>query len=435
MEEILDKQKLTPVQLLIFALCYFCMMLDGFDIVIISFTAASISRDLAMSAQELGLVFSAGLVGMTLGAMFLSSVADIHGRRLLIGGALVVAGVATLAVATVDSIVLLIGLRFIAGLGLGTVMAVLPATAGEFSPVTHRNFILSIMVSGAAVGAIVGGMFSAEMMATLGWRGIYLYTGVVNVVVGLLFSLVVPETLQHLARRPAADTLERINRILRYLGQPPRNRLPQLSHESSESASVKSLLTPSRRNTTLLVWSAFFTSFASIYFLTSWLPKLFVDTGIPEEHSIRAIIVLNVGAILGAAAVGWMSRRWQLNNLIALFFAAATVLVLLLAAVITLSGANLIALVWILSFLIGIALNGTFANLYTVALIIYPISVRITGVGWCYGLGRTGAIVSPTLAGVLLGSEISSSIVLSLFAGVIALAAALVWRINVREMP
>ncbi|MFA5630156.1 MAG: MFS transporter [Porticoccaceae bacterium] len=434
MEEFLDERKLTSVQFLILAICYFCMMLDGFDIVIISFTAAAISRDLTVSAGQLGIVFSAGLVGMTLGAMFLSSIADIHGRRFLIGGALIAAGLATLSVAYVDSVGALILLRFVAGLGLGVVMAVLPAAAGEFSPSAHRNFILSIMVSGASVGAIVGGIFSAEMMASLSWRGIYLYTGFVNVAAGVLFSLLVPETIHHLAKRSAADTLERVNRVLRYLGQPRLDTAPVVPRHATESASVRSLLAPGRRKTTLLAWGGFFMGFAAIYFLTSWLPKLLVDVGISEELSIRAVIILNVGAILGAALIGWMSRRWKINNLIAIFFAAATVLILLLASAILLPGGPMISLVWGLSFLIGIALNGAFANLYTLALLIYPISVRITGVGWCYGLGRTGAIFSPALAGVLLGLNVSSYIVLCLFAAAVVLAAAMVWRIELREM-
>lgn len=434
MEEFLDKRKFTAVQLLILVLCYFCMMLDGFDIIIISLTAPAISRDWVISPEQLGMVFSAGLVGMTLGAMFLSSIADVHGRRRLIAVALAIAGLATLAVAYIDSVTALVVLRFIAGLGLGTVMAVLPATAGEFSPAVHRNFILSIMVSGSAVGAVVGGLLSADMITALGWGSIYFYTGIITIAVGLLFLSVVPETIQHLARRPAGDTLDRINRILKYLGQPLLDRLPPPPPHAGESASVLSLLTPGRRNTTLLAWGTFFTGFASMYFLSSWLPKLFVDAGISEEQSIRALIIVNIGAILGAATVGWISRRWQLNYLIAIFFSTSAALILLLAGVITLSGGPPVTLVWILCFLIGITLNGTFANLYTVAMTIYPINVRITGVGWCIGLGRTGAILSPTLAGLLLGLGVAPHIVLALCTAIIALSAALVWRIKVREM-
>ena len=43
-------------------------------------------------------------------------------------------------------------------------------------------------------------------------------------------------------------------------------------------------------------------------------------------------------------------------------------------------------------------------GLYVITPSIYPTAVRNTGTGLAIGVGRIGAIVSPYLAGVLLGS-------------------------------
>lgn len=431
--ELLDSRRITPRQFCVIFLCFFGMLLDGLDIVIISFTAPSISQDWGLGSGQLGVVFSSGLVGMTIGAMFMSSIADIHGRRLLVSAALVVAGLSTLAVCYANSVTELMILRFIAGIGLGTLMAVLPALGGEFSPRVHRTFILSIMVSGTSVGSVLGGLIAAPFIPAFGWRALYLYTGIVITLTGFVFYAVVPESLQYLLSREKADPLGKINRVLLYLKQQPATSLPEQETTVVESASVKSLLTPSRRNTTFLTWGAFFMGFASMYFMTSWFPKLFVDAGIPQQESIHAVVILTFGSIFGAMATGWMAKRWQLNYLLAIAFAIAAALVVVLSMVLR-QPEGALTLIWILSFLIGLTLYGGFANLYTIALAIYPPQVRITGVGWCYGLGRAGAIISPTAAGLLLGLGMSSPNVLAIFAITVAIAAILVHRIKLKEL-
>ncbi|MFA5630422.1 MAG: MFS transporter [Porticoccaceae bacterium] len=433
-QEVLHTSKITFVQFCIIFLCFFGMMLDGFDIVIISFTAPGIAREWAVSPEQLGIVFSSGLVGMTIGAMFLSSIADLYGRRTLVSAALVVTGIATTAVYYSGSVSELIALRFIAGLGMGALMAVLPAMGGEFSPQNHRNFILSIMVSGTSVGSVLGGMISAWAIPEFGWRTLYYYTGIVIAATGVLFYLVVPESLQHVVTR-GSDALARVNRTLKYIGHNTLAELPQFAQSGvRESASVKSLLTPSRRKMTLFAWGAFGMGFAGMYFMTNWMPKIFVDSGIPEEQSIHAVVILTFGSIIGAMSIGWLSKRTSLNYLIAIAFAIGTVLTLILSLVLRQSGEYTVPLVWAVSFLVGMMVHGAFANLYSIALAIYPPQVRITGIGWCYGLGRAGAIISPALAGVMIGMGMNSADVLAWFVITIVIAAYFTWRIKVKEM-
>jgi MFS family permease len=53
-------------------------------------------------------------------------------------------------------------------------------------------------------------------------------------------------------------------------------------------------------------------------------------------------------------------------------------------------------------FVIGFTLNGGMTALYALVSQNYPIEIRATGVGWCIGVGRLGAILSPFVAGVLV---------------------------------
>lgn len=52
--------------------------------------------------------------------------------------------------------------------------------------------------------------------------------------------------------------------------------------------------------------------------------------------------------------------------------------------------------------LIGLFSNGCVAGLYALSPLLYGASIRATGVGWAIGIGRGGAILSPTVAGLML---------------------------------
>ena len=52
--------------------------------------------------------------------------------------------------------------------------------------------------------------------------------------------------------------------------------------------------------------------------------------------------------------------------------------------------------------IIGVFVNGCVAGLYALAAVAYDTGVRATGVGTAIGIGRIGAILSPTVAGALL---------------------------------
>lgn len=56
-------------------------MLDGMDVLVISYTAPAIAKAWSVGPQTLGAVFSAGLAGMTLGTLFIAPYADKIGRK------------------------------------------------------------------------------------------------------------------------------------------------------------------------------------------------------------------------------------------------------------------------------------------------------------------------------------------------------------------
>ena len=79
-------------QWLIVGLCIVLNALDGFDVLAMAFTANSVTRDFGLSGAELGILLSAGLVGMAIGSLGLAPFADVIGRRPMV---LISVGLAT----------------------------------------------------------------------------------------------------------------------------------------------------------------------------------------------------------------------------------------------------------------------------------------------------------------------------------------------------
>ena len=75
---------MTGLQLRAVTFCFFLNMLDGIDILAISFAAPLLSREWGIEPATLGVVFSAALAGMMAGSMLLAPLGDAIGRRKLL---------------------------------------------------------------------------------------------------------------------------------------------------------------------------------------------------------------------------------------------------------------------------------------------------------------------------------------------------------------
>jgi MFS family permease len=72
---------MSPYQLIVVALCTLISALDGFDVLVVAFTAPVLSKEWGLGPADVGLLFSAGLIGMGLGALFVAPMGDWIGRR------------------------------------------------------------------------------------------------------------------------------------------------------------------------------------------------------------------------------------------------------------------------------------------------------------------------------------------------------------------
>lgn len=414
-----DERPMVPFQWLAIGVCIVLNMTDGFDVLVMAFTAASVSAEWALNGAQVGLLLSAGLLGMAAGSLFIAPWADRFGRRPLILFCLALSGSGMLLSALSQTPVQLALLRGFTGLGIGGILASSNVIASEYANKRWRGLAVSLQSTGYALGATLGGLMSVWLLTHWGWRSVFVFGGVVTLLLVPLVLLLLPESLDFLIARRPSGALTRINKLATRLGQPALSELPSTSPApTSGTGRLAQLLSPASRRTTLLIWLLFFLVMFGFYFVMSWTPKLLVAAGLSAQQGISGGVLLSVGGIFGAALVGGLASRWRLTRVLSLFMLiTAGLLVLFTAAASSVSAALGIGL------LIGLFANGCVAGLYALSPIVYDASVRATGVGWGIGIGRLGAILSPTVAGLLLDGGWQPLHLYSVFAGVFVIAA------------
>lgn len=398
----IDDKPLSVLQIRVVCICFFLNMLDGIDVLAISFAAPVIAQDWAVTPQTLGIVFSAALVGMAIGAVVISPYTDVIGRRNMILASIALISAGMIATAFAQSVTQLTILRLIAGLGIGSMLASLTSMVSEYTPDKHRNMAILVLHAAYPIGAIIAGFIAARVLPDFGWRPLFTFAGIISLVAVPLVVLGLPESLEFLVSKQPRNALPKINRILSGMTQEPLDSLPEKLNLDEKGSGLAALLSPELKVPTLVLWLAFMMSFATLYFLFSWVVKLAVEAGLNIAHAMYAGISLNLGAFFGSVSLGYLSSRFGLKPTISIFF--------LCGAVMSVVYGNFnisVAVVLVLIFILMYFVQGGFTGLYAVAARLYPTEIRTTGVGWAIGAGRIGAILGPSLAGFILGAGIS----------------------------
>lgn len=411
-------------QMFVIVICTAINMVDGFDVLAISFTAPLIAREWGVEPVALGVLFSAGLAGMCLGSLLLSPLADIWGRRAIVILCVVIISVGMFASALASGVWELAAYRLLTGLGVGGMLSSGNTLLAEYSSDRWRNLSISAMVSGYSIGAVIGGSIAAFLIVEFGWRSAFIFGGACSAALLPLCLVYLPESIDYILTSRPANALARVNAILRRLGRPELTSLPQLPRVEETTRTVLGVFEPRFLKGTVLICLSFFMLMLTFYFLLNWIPKNMVDLGFTVQDGIFSSVLINLGGIIGCFLFGYLADRISARVLSPYYFVALFCSILVLAS---LQGG--LALLFAASFVFGFFLIGSMASLYAIVPSIYPASVRNTGTGLAIGVGRMGAVVGPYLGGLLIAAGWQRMAYYSLLAVPVLVSALAVRRI------
>lgn len=423
LRERLNTSRMSTYQWLIVGICTFLNALDGYDVLAISFTSNQVSEEFSLSGTALGLVMSAALLGMAIGALTLGPFADRIGRRNMTIIALIVNICGLFLSATATSATELGIWRIVTGLGIGGILVGTNVICAEYASRKRRGLVISIYTAGYGIGAALGGSVMVSLIATSGWRSVFILGGCLATLSLVLVLLLVPGSPSYLYNRRPENAVKKLTLIARRLGHTEPVDLNATTAEQENKADdsgVLALFNRRNRRVTFVVWATFFIVMFGFYFVNSWTPRLMNESGLTDTLSMIVTVGLTLGGAIGSVAFGLFTSRWSTRSVLMSF----SVLAAILMAVFIFT-AQWIVLVIVVGVLVGMFSNGCIAGLYVLTPQSYSSSLRSTGVGWGIGIGRFGAIIAPTATGAMLDGGWSPQAIY-VFVGVVLLLAAVV---------
>lgn len=420
---IIDGRKLGGFNYKLIALSWLITVFDGFDMMMISFTAPWMRDELALDTLMLGHIFSAGLFGMMLGGFAFAYIGDRIGRRQTIISAAFIFGLLTTATAFARSYEALLVLRFLDGFAIGGMLPLAWALNIEYVPAKLRSTVVTVIMMGYSLGTAMAGPVTIWLAPTWGWEGVFIFGGVGTLICATGLLLWLPESVRFLAskgRKPEtiAATLNKIDPTLH--AAPTDNFI--LSDEKRDTGhfTIGKLFKNDLKWLTPLLWIGYIASTLAVYFKANWGPIVYEDLHFSRE---TAAYVSSISGMLGAG-LGLVLMRF--TDRIGPYAVAVYPMIafpLLLAVGFIPMGETLFLIVSVAS---TSFVGGAHFGILSIAGVFYPSAIRANGAGWATSIAKIGGIAGPIIGAYVLASGlpiVRSFAILALCPALLALCA------------
>ena len=395
-----DESKFNRFHALVLFWGVLILILDGYDLAVVGAALPSIMKDMGVSAAQAGFMASSALFGMMFGAIFLGTLADKIGRRLMISICVFLFSAFTAAAGLTQDPITFSITRFIAGLGIGGVLPVVAAQMAEFAPVKIRARLVTLVFAGYSVGGILVALTGKQLIEAYGWPSVF-YAALLPIALIPFILKTMPESMPFLIKKNRDAELRNI--VKRLAPSYPLQKHEQFmvpSEDKAHDAPVRHLFHNGRGFSTVMIWVAFFFGLFMVYALSSWLTKLMAMAGYSLGSALNFVLVFNLGAMIGAVLGGWLGDKFNIKYVLVAFYAVGAISLTLMGYT------KSTELLFLMVFVVGASTLGTQLLAYAYAGEFYPIAIRSTGVGFASGVGRMGAILAPILIGGLVALKL-----------------------------
>ncbi len=177
------------------ALCFLVAVVEGFDLQVISAIGPMLRDELQLNASQLGVAFSATLIGLAIGATLGGYVSDRIGRKRVIVWSAFAMSLFTFATAAVGDYSMLFVARVLTGLSIGgampnTIVMITDSMKDRRKP---SAAVVTLMLCGIPTGGIVAALASYALADSVGWRGILVFGGVFSLIIAIAAQAGLPD--------------------------------------------------------------------------------------------------------------------------------------------------------------------------------------------------------------------------------------------------
>ena len=242
----------------------------------LSIANTTIQKDLAISPMQMGVMLSAFSIAYAFSQLPLGALIDKLGSKLALGGSLVVWSVAQAAFGLFSSYGHLVGLRVLLGVGEAPVFPSAAKALSEWFDTQERGTATGWVWSSTCIGPCLAPPLLTVFMVHLGWRGMFILTGVMGLLLAVCWFKFYKSKAQYMAETGRAEPVP-VQQV-----KAPKVRWSSLFKD---------------RNT----WGAFLGFMGVIYMIwlnLTWLPGYF-----EREHGLdlyRTAWVVSLAYLFGA---------------------------------------------------------------------------------------------------------------------------------------
>lgn len=366
---------------------------DSFNTNVVSFAMPSIMKEWTVSPVLNGILNSAGIWGMFVGALVWGPLTDRFGRKLGFAGTIF--GFAALSgfTALAHNVLQFGILRFITGMCLGGMIPVCTTYVSECVATKYRGRFLASMIILWPAGQLAAAGVSLVLVPHYGWRSLF--------IVGILPAFLTFWMLFQLTESPrwlaAKGRMDDSKKVLKMLGAPEESLRGLSGEDLSSKVPLSVLLQPKYLTRLVLTCGYYFFAYFGYYGFVLWLPTILATVyHLTLVRTFSYTFLAAIAAIMGRVAGFYSIEKFGRKQLFYVGFGLGGVAALIFGAI-----KNPSFLVWgacALAFIYEQGVTGTVV--WTAEL--YPSKVRATAVAVSTSAGRVSSALSPVVFGWFL---------------------------------
>ena len=401
--EFLETAPLSRFHYSILTISSLAYALTGMGVMLISILLTPIGKEFGISNDlvTMGLLASAGYVGMFLGAIGFGFVTDFVGRKKALLYTIIISSIFTALCGAAWDVASMAVLRFLAGIGLGGALPQPGVYVSEYIPARYRGRFLGITETSWVYGVLLGLFSGWVLLEPFGWRVVFLIA-LVSLVLVPLVVWYIPESIRYLENKGKQKEAFEILRKCRLTSENSISK--QFNYEKikrnedkrSIILTLKELWSSSYWKRTALLWILWIILVYTYHGIFIWLPSIYAkELSFPEVKAIWFVLAVTLLQIPGYYSATFLLDRLGRKPVLIGYLALAGVGSYLLGF----AGDLTSILVW--SSVISFFNLGAWAGLYTYTPELYPTRIRGSGSGVAASLGRFAGIFAPTLTPML----------------------------------
>ena len=424
--ERIDRLPSTPMLKKILLLTGLGWMFDAMDQGMVSGVMASIGADWGLTTPQIGMLGSAGMLGMILGAALSGMAADKWGRRNIVMSTLLIYGIASGLSGFAVNYPMLLILRFCTGFGLGGELPAASTLISEYSPKKIRGRNVIILESCWAWGWILAALVAYLMIPVYGWR-VAFWVGAVPALFAAYLRKAVPESPRYLETAGKGEDADKLVRIMEEQATlvPFEVKSDQKlqTKETKQHVSFAELWSKKYIRSTIVLWIIWIGINFGYYGFVLWTPSLLMAQGFAMVKSFEFTFIMCLAQLPGYFSAAYLVEKIGRKKVLAIYFAGTAVSAWLFGH------AGSVSQVLTYGCMLYFFSLGAWGCVYAYTPEVYPTVARASGSGWAAAFGRIGAFVAPLIVPVIYktyGEEKGYGYIFALLTAVFAVVAIVV---------